>query len=36
MTLVHTDARSRVSLGKVLEPNQDYRVSISPLRNRHP
>ena len=30
MTLVHTDDRRRVSLGKILEPNRDYRVSRSP------
>ena len=30
MTVVHTDARSRVSLGKALEANRDYRVSVSP------
>jgi hypothetical protein len=29
MTLVHTDSRRRVSLGKVLEANRDYRVSVS-------
>ena len=28
MTLIHTDSRSRVSLGKILEPNRDYRVSV--------
>ncbi|RII94880.1 hypothetical protein [Clavibacter californiensis] len=30
MTLVHTDDRRRVSLGKLLEANRDYRVSRSP------
>ena len=28
MTLIHTDSRSLVSLGKILEPNRDYRVSL--------
>lgn len=28
MTLIHTDSRSRVSLGKILQPNRDYRVSV--------
>lgn len=28
MTLVHTDSRGRVSLGKMLEPERDYRVTL--------
>jgi hypothetical protein len=28
MTLVHTDSRGRVSLGKLLQPERDYRVSV--------
>jgi hypothetical protein len=28
MTLVHTDNRGRVSLGKMLEPERDYRVTL--------
>lgn len=28
MTLVHTDNRGRVSLGKILQPERDYRVSV--------
>lgn len=28
MTLVHTDNRGRVSLGKMLQPERDYRVTI--------
>jgi len=28
VTLIHTDSRSRVSLGKILQPNRDYRVSV--------
>jgi hypothetical protein len=30
MTLVSTDSRGRVSLGKILEANRNYRVSVSP------
>lgn len=30
MTLVSTDNRGRVSLGKILEANRNYRVSVSP------
>jgi hypothetical protein len=30
MTLIHTDTRGRVSLGKLLEANRDYRVTTSP------
>lgn len=30
MTLVHTDSRRRVSLGRLLEANRDYRVTVSP------
>jgi hypothetical protein len=26
MTLIHTDSRGRVSLGRILEANRDYRV----------
>lgn len=26
MTLIHTDSRGRVSLGKILEADRDYRV----------
>ena len=29
MTLVHTDARGRLSLGKNIEADRDYRVTIS-------
>lgn len=29
MTLVSTDNRGRVSLGKILEANRNYRVSVS-------
>ena len=28
MTLVHTDTRGRVSLGKLLQPERDYRVTL--------
>lgn len=28
MTLVHTDRRGRVSLGKMLQPERDYRVTV--------
>lgn len=28
--LVHTDERRRVSLGKLLQANRDYRVTVSP------
>jgi len=28
MTLVHTDIRGRVSLGKLLQPERDYRVTL--------
>jgi len=27
MTLIHTDSRGRVSLGKILEADRDYRVT---------
>ncbi|MDQ1075080.1 MULTISPECIES: hypothetical protein [Microbacterium] len=30
MTLVHTDSRGRVSLGKILQPERDYRVTTGP------
>lgn len=30
MTLVHTDTRGRLSLGKIVEANRDYRVTTSP------
>lgn len=30
MTLVHTDARGRLSLGKLVQADRDYRVSTSP------
>lgn len=30
MTLVHTDARGRISLGKIIEADRDYRVTTSP------
>jgi hypothetical protein len=29
MTLVHTDARGRLSLGKLIQADRDYRVSAS-------
>jgi hypothetical protein len=27
MTLIHTDSRGRVSLGKILQPDRDYQVT---------
>ena len=30
MTLVHADARGRLSLGKIIQADRDYRVSTSP------
>lgn len=30
MSLVHTDARGRLSLGKLIQPDRDYRVRTSP------
>lgn len=30
MTLVHTDSRGRVSLGKILQPERDYQVTVGP------
>lgn len=30
MTLVHTDARGRLSLGKSIQADRDYRVTTSP------
>ena len=30
MTLIHTDDRGRLSLGKIVQANRDYRVTASP------
>lgn len=30
MTLVHTDNRGRLSLGKILQADRDYRITTSP------
>lgn len=30
MTLVHSDARGRLSLGKIVQADRDYRVTTSP------
>ncbi|MEX0159804.1 MULTISPECIES: hypothetical protein [unclassified Microbacterium] len=31
MTLVHSDARGRLSLGKIVQADRDYRVTTSPF-----